>query len=289
VTRVRRGPIAAKDFVTIHNSFFRDPEITPADKGIGAWLMTHTEEFVFTTKQIAKANKVGEETVRNCLRRLEARGYLTRQRDRNDAGHVGDMEYFITDVVPGRNLDGENPVQAEPYLGEIEVHKKTNSNKKTKEQEVEDLVTSGDPEPEEQPGKPTDEELLVGFEEWWKLYPRKVAKGNARKAYLAKMRKMTTREGARALWQNLMVGVRRYAQEKAETEQQYIRHGASWLNGECWEDEPTRPAHSSAAPGNHANDAKWEGYDLQAELQQVWAAEGRAEQPSEQVLFGETL
>jgi hypothetical protein len=85
-----------------------------------------------------------------------------------------------------------------------------------------------------------------GFEAWWSPYPRKVAKGAARKAY----RKIV--DGHRATPAELLAGCRRYAAERDGQDPRYTKHPATWLNGECWKDEATHftpPATSSGLTG----------------------------------------
>lgn len=68
------------------------------------------------------------------------------------------------------------------------------------------------------------------FEEWWTLVPRKVAKGQARAAFKAALRKVT--------FDVLAGGMRRYAASVQGKDAQYVCHPATWLNGERWADDP---------------------------------------------------
>jgi hypothetical protein len=70
------------------------------------------------------------------------------------------------------------------------------------------------------------------FDEWWTQYPRRVARGAARKAYerALKSGKVTPVE--------LVAGALRYGAERTGQEEQYTKHPATWLNNECWRDEP---------------------------------------------------
>lgn len=81
------------------------------------------------------------------------------------------------------------------------------------------------------------------FEAWWQHVPRKVAKGQARKAYRAARKKADA--------DTLLAGIKRYAEAVRGKDAQYIRHPATWLNGEGWLDEaepappkPQRPKYS---------------------------------------------
>lgn len=71
----------------------------------------------------------------------------------------------------------------------------------------------------------------MSFDQFWACFPRRVAKIAAKKAY-DKALKQTTH-------QEIMAGVERYAFHTRNTEHQYIKHPASWLNAGCWEDELT--------------------------------------------------
>lgn len=73
--------------------------------------------------------------------------------------------------------------------------------------------------------------MIEQFNKFWGEYPRKVAKGNARKAFQKALKLATFEEIMQGLENSKMFW------SQNETEKQYIPHGASWLNGERWEDE----------------------------------------------------
>jgi hypothetical protein len=69
------------------------------------------------------------------------------------------------------------------------------------------------------------------FDEFWTAYPRKIGKGQARKAWVkaAKTTEPSVLIGA-------AVAFRQWC-EREQTEQQFIPHASTWLNGERWLDE----------------------------------------------------
>ena len=69
------------------------------------------------------------------------------------------------------------------------------------------------------------------FAAWWALYPRKVGKGQAAKAYRAARKKATP--------EALFAAVTAQAPLLMARGSQYCPHPATWLNGERWRDEPT--------------------------------------------------
>lgn len=68
------------------------------------------------------------------------------------------------------------------------------------------------------------------FDEFWKLYPRKVAKRDAEKAF----KRLKSDEQASAI-EALPNHIKYW--ELKETEKEFIPHPATWLNGARFEDE----------------------------------------------------
>ena len=68
------------------------------------------------------------------------------------------------------------------------------------------------------------------FAAWWALYPRKVGKGQAMKAYTAARKKATA--------EALTAAVEIQGPLLMARGSQYCPHPATWLNGERWRDEP---------------------------------------------------
>lgn len=71
---------------------------------------------------------------------------------------------------------------------------------------------------------------LSEFDQWWLAYPRKVARGAAKRAF-PKARKL-------ADLGELIAGAQRYA---ASADPEFTCHPASWLNAERWLDMPEKP------------------------------------------------
>lgn len=67
------------------------------------------------------------------------------------------------------------------------------------------------------------------FERFWDAYPRKSAKGTARKAW--------SRASLRADPETIIAGAERYAADGNRLDE-FTAHAATWLNGDRWEDDP---------------------------------------------------
>ena len=81
------------------------------------------------------------------------------------------------------------------------------------------------------------------FETLWKMYPRKIGKPKALKAYQKAIKNGVTFETVKA-------GLEAYCRhiEANKTEAAYIKHGSTWFNGECWNDEYNTAPNKPAAP-----------------------------------------
>jgi hypothetical protein len=77
-----------------------------------------------------------------------------------------------------------------------------------------------------------------GFEDFWRAYPLHKAKAAAEKAYQKIIRTK------RATPEQIVEGALRYADERRGQDPQYTKHAATWLNAECWNDEPAAAAAS---------------------------------------------
>lgn len=86
----------------------------------------------------------------------------------------------------------------------------------------------------------------AAFEEFWKAYPKKVGKGDARKAF----------EKVKAPLDTLLSAIetQKQSQQWQKDGGQYIPNPATWLNQGRWEDELATGAQTTA---QNMNDAAW--------------------------------
>lgn len=84
---------------------------------------------------------------------------------------------------------------------------------------------------------PSEVDVGDAFEEWWKLYPRKVGKGGARRSY-----ERVVRKKLRSI-EELTDDMVRFAAkvradlESGSTELRFVPHAQTWLNNERWSDQ----------------------------------------------------
>lgn len=96
-----------------------------------------------------------------------------------------------------------------------------------------------------------DGDDALAFEGWWSLYPRKVGKGGARQAF-------KRARGSVGLVE-LNAATKRFAQQVAElgTEERFIPHPATWLNGERWADGRAEPQSAGTNAESGGPDDLW--------------------------------
>ena len=78
------------------------------------------------------------------------------------------------------------------------------------------------------------------FDDFWDAYPKKVGKGQARKAYTTAVKKVD----AGTLMEKLELFKAHH--EKLGTDKRYIPNASTWLNGERWDDELIESTNDSA-------------------------------------------
>jgi len=67
------------------------------------------------------------------------------------------------------------------------------------------------------------------FDDLWKMYPKKVGKGQARKAFTAALRKVDH--------DKIHLALIEYVRSTQGDDKKYLPHLSTWLNGERWDDE----------------------------------------------------
>lgn len=102
------------------------------------------------------------------------------------------------------------------------------------------------------------------FTEFWKHYPRKVGKEDARRAWGRAIKRRKTNPD------DIVAGAARYAADPNLPETAFIPHPDRWLNGNRWENdpEPPRPQQQRAGPPRSTTDDRVQAaFDVAAEFE----------------------
>ena len=111
-----------KDYTVMANHHLRNTELSLKAKGLLSLMLSLPETWDYTTRGLSLICKDGIDSINTTKKELEAQGYITRKRVRNEKGQLTTTEYVIyeqpqgienTDVPPKR----ENPILDNPVLG----------------------------------------------------------------------------------------------------------------------------------------------------------------------------
>lgn len=111
-----------KDYTVMANHHLRNTELSLKAKGLLSLMLSLPETWDYTTRGLSFICKDGIDSINATIKELEAQGYITRKRVRNEKGQLTTTEYVIyeqpkgienTDVPPKR----ENPILDNPVLG----------------------------------------------------------------------------------------------------------------------------------------------------------------------------
>lgn len=186
-------------------------------------------------QHIADQCEIGRSTVKLHIRELEKAGFLRREYRRKGELNQSNVFHLSLDSGAASALGGgapDNPPGAgdNPGGGAGAAPRTSHSSEPVKEPKT--LCAS-------------EVEMAEAFEVFWKLYPNKKAKANARKAW-EKLKPSAD------LRQTLMtaLGNHRLSRDWVKDDGQYVPMASTWLNGERWTDE-LAPASGAKASAFH--------------------------------------
>lgn len=116
-----------RNFTVMHNYHLRDKKLSNKAKGLLSLVLSLPEDWDYSVKGLVTLSSDGYDSIKTTLKELEAAGYLVRERNRDEYGHLKEMIYcFYEQPQQAKTEDEllgegtpteENPPQANP-LGE---------------------------------------------------------------------------------------------------------------------------------------------------------------------------
>lgn len=201
---IRRPYKFEGQFTQIPNSWLRDERLSLRSKGLLGQLLSHSNGWSVTMRNLATLNGCGRDAIRSAVRELEEAGYLIRRQDRSEGGEFSEAIWETSEPVTGLPVTGF-PTTVNPTY------------KKTKEKKTINKNGHG------------DAILAEAFETFWEYYPRKVGKAAARDTFFVAGRNSMTA---------ILEGALRLSRDPNLPPKQYIPYPATWLSREGWSDEP---------------------------------------------------
>lgn len=124
---VLRGVLPTDGFTIVPNAWLRDPALSAKAKGILCYLASHREGYELSFAQMCREMRDGESALRSGCEELEAAGYLTRARNREESGRLGGYEWVL----------GESAAQAQTGFSSLDNQAlKTTPPKKTTQEKT---------------------------------------------------------------------------------------------------------------------------------------------------------
>lgn len=217
-----------RNYTVLPNTSIRDERLSLRATGLLAYLVSLPTGSPVGSLELSKRKKEGRDAIQTAFRELANAGYVRRWKEQQ--AETGQWASVI------EVSDSPEPDTQAPGTRLLETRLPENQALREKEQEK---VTS----PHRPPRGGDDDEEFVAF---WNICPRKVGKGQARRAW---RKALKLRSGP-----ELIESMERFSEtmKRMGTEQTYIPHPSSWLNGERWEDafipEPGAVADHPPAP-----------------------------------------
>lgn len=101
---IRRAPRPTANFTTIANAVINDDRLSFRARGVLMWLLSKPADWRTRSLSIAEQSPIeGRDAIRAAMRELEALGYLTRERVRDELGR-----WSIIHTIHERPVDGSN-------------------------------------------------------------------------------------------------------------------------------------------------------------------------------------
>ena len=209
------------NYTTAPNEWLRDDRISFKAKGILLYLLSHEVGYNITFAQIERQTKDGLSAIRSGIEELVEAGYLEVQQTRDENGYNAGLAYLL------KNPECENPTLENPTLENPTLENRIAYKKQTNK-ETNDIRTKNN--------KNSEVDFETEFEQFWNLYPRHTSRPEALKSFIKARAKLSL--------EALLEATERYANDP-NREPAYTKMPATWLNQECWADEPipakTRP------------------------------------------------
>lgn len=227
-----------KNFTIADNRVAQCEELDLTAKGLYLYIASLPDDWEFSIERIARANQTTEGKVKSAIEQLERVGLLKRHYELNVNGKRGvraDYEIFDFDT----KIENSITEISTPKNSRVENLGVYINNKDTKKESHKEMILQNPPTPQresesEKAQTSKASEYTEEFEKFWSEYPRKLNKKLAFKAWNTCLKAKVNAE-------LLISKAKEYAQivKARGTQEQYIKHAQSWLNGGCYENDYT--------------------------------------------------
>jgi len=245
VAIIRTARAAEGRFTQIANPLLQDGRLSYRARGVACAALSYPPDTVFNSDVLTDGTTEGRDAVRTALRELEALGYLTRSKTLNSKGQW-EWEWYITDGPETGSQATVPPAetakpQVGPWTGSQSMASPAETGKTAggtvdgfpgdiPKTVVKDVSVKRSVK---RTAKPSSAELTDrDFTAFWQVWPKRVGKLQAEKAWKAALKR-----GASA--EQIISRAARQAEIWQQTgkDRQYMPHPSTWLNAGRYDDD----------------------------------------------------
>lgn len=220
------------NYTIINNTGLKDKSLSLKAKGLLAYMLSLPDDWIFYETELIKHSKDGRDSIRGGLKELEDKGYLVRERARDDLGKLKGTDWLLYETPQNVNIPTFPPKTDFPMLGKPMLDNpmlenptllSTNSTK--------DLPKLNTNNTKDKDNTSNKDSMAVLFDKIWAIYPKKTLKQSGLAAYKKAIKKGVTHE-------EIEQGVLNYvAYQKLNSSWLKPMDGGRWFQKERWTDE----------------------------------------------------
>lgn len=196
-----RSPRVESNFSVISNAVIRDSRLSYRARGILLEILSRPDNWRVSADSLARSGNEGRHAILTALKELRETGYMKTEKRQNEQGRFETLS-IVYDT---------------PYYEATEVQKPDSGYPKSENRtSLEELSK-----------KNLDTNLH--FEMFWNVYPRKVGKQAAIKAFTKAIKSASV--------EDIVAGASRYANDPNRSDT-FTAHPTTWLNAGRWADGP---------------------------------------------------
>lgn len=199
-------------YTAVPNHWARDKNLSLKARGLLLELLSHQVGWS-TTIESLRSERDGRASVRSAVDELVEAGWLLVEPVRDDSGLFAGSDWIL--VEPCRSEPGCDFPTADNPTADNQPYKKNIP--------IENQKKESSPTPD-------------GFEDWWKVYPRKVNRGGASRSFTTAVGKVS--------FDDLMAATGVFAAEWSDRKDEikFCPYPSTWLNQERWTDYVVDPS-----------------------------------------------
>ena len=102
--------VHARDYTVVDNALIKDATLSLKAKGLALTMLALPDNWQFTETWLAEQSTDGISAIKTAIAELESKGYLVRQRIKDETGMFRENDYTLYEIPMSENPMLENPM-----------------------------------------------------------------------------------------------------------------------------------------------------------------------------------